>query len=56
MFIDHDFLRHLEYGTPPTSGIGFGLIGSVCFIKPTLDTGRVIIPDDATERIETAEE
>ena len=57
MFIDHDFLRALEYGMPPTSGIGFGIDRICMFLlnQPSIQD-VLLFPMMRPERNEVAEE
>ena len=60
MFIDQDFLKALQYGMPPTSGIGIGidrltmLMTGESFIQEVLFSQQMrpekVIPKDAPER------
>lgn len=55
MFIDQDFLRALEYGMPPTSGIGFGIDRMCMFMTNNASIQDVLFfPQMRPEKIKEA--
>jgi lysyl-tRNA synthetase class 2 len=55
MFIDHDFLRAIEYGMPPTSGIGIGIDRLVMMMTNQTSIQEVLFfPQMRPESFETS--